>query len=516
MNHQPPPSFGNITKSKRIASNTLVLFGRMIVVLIINLYTVRLVLQSLGEQDYGIFNAIAGVVLTSTFITTTLAVSFQRFFSYALGQKSEEQLNDIFSASINIVLLLAVIILVVFETVGYWFIQTHMNFPEDRMTTALWIFHFSLLAFVFGIIQLPYTAAIFSHEDMGLYAAISLSECFGKLLVAFSISFLASDGLFYYGAGLLGVAFIVFLLYSVTGRTRYPECRYKRVKEKKLHKDIISFSGWTMYGTMAGIAIIQGNTILLNISFGPVANAAYGIANQVYNAAHTLCNSVVLAFRPAMIKSYAERNNQYLMFLFDMSNKAIYYLMLCVSLPLIFEMETIFTWWLPVIPKDSVIFAQLFLIYMTAISMSNPITTLIQANGQVRNYYLLVDSITLLTLPITWYLFHRGLPAYFAFVSMIVICLLSHFVRLIYLKHFFPTFSIRQYFLGLVVPALVTTILSCLFTYLIGLISSITLIRFIAVLILSPLCTLSLMFLIGLRKEEKQSLIAFIRQLAKH
>lgn len=516
MNHLPPAPSDNATKSKRIASNTLVLFVRMIVVLLINLYAVRLVLQSLGEEDFGIFNAIAGVVLTSAFITTTLAVSFQRFYSYALGTKSEQQLSDIFSASINIVLLLSLVILILFETIGFWFIQTQMTIPEDRLATALWIFQFSLVAFVFSIIQLPFTAAIFSHEDMGLYASISLLECFGKLFIAYIISFISADGLFFYGLGLLGVALTVFLLYAVIGRTHYPECRYKKVREKNLHKDIISFSGWTMYGTMAGIAIIQGNTILLNISFGPVANAAYGIANQIYNAAHTLCNSVVLAFRPAMVKSFAEQNKQYLMRLFDMSNKAIYYLMLCVSLPLIAEMETIFNWWLPIIPNESVLFAQLFLIYMTAISMSNPITTLIQANGQVRNYYLFVDSITLFTLPVTWLLFRQGLPAYTAFMSMIIICIIAHFVRLIYLKHFFPDYSISRYFLGFIFPAAVITLISSLFTFFLCQINTIELAKFFAVVILSPLCTLILVFLIGIKRDERQSLIVFIHHFAKH
>lgn len=303
-------------RSKRIASNTLVLFARMLILTFVNLYTVRWVLAGLGTEDYGIFNAVAGVVTASTCISSVLALSTQRFYSFAMGKGESDRLKEIFSVSLNIVVMIALVLLVLFEIVGPWLISTQLTIPVERMEAAQWILQFSLFSFIFTLLQIPFIGAVFANENMGYYALISTIDCIVKLLIAYCIGMTGGDDLVYYGAALMLEAFMVMLLYVIIARRKYPECKYTIVKKKPLYKELFSFSGWSFYGALAGVGMTQGSTIILNVFFGPIINAAFGIANQIYNAINTLTNSVVIAFRPAMIKAYSSNENGYLEQLF--------------------------------------------------------------------------------------------------------------------------------------------------------------------------------------------------------
>ena len=218
----------------------------MMAITAINLYAVRLLLRALGQEDYGTFNAVAGVVLASSFITTTLAVSIQRFYSYTLGKGENNQLSTIFSASINIILVLSIALLFIFETIGLWFVNNQLSIPPERLVAANWVFHFSLITLWFGLLQLPFTAAIFAQEEMGAFALISLTECMLRLGVIFFIGITAMDGLIFYSIGLSAVAVIIFLLYAFIVRRRYPEYKYCRKIPKETYRSLLAFSGWTM------------------------------------------------------------------------------------------------------------------------------------------------------------------------------------------------------------------------------------------------------------------------------
>lgn len=508
-------------KSKRIASNTLVLFARMLAITVINLYAVRIVLASLGAVDYGIFNAVAGVILTSTFINTTLAISIQRFYSYAIGEHDEKRLRQIFSSSINITIVLSIIVIIFFETGGSWFIEAKMiepvgKIPYERLQATLWIFQFALFTFVFTLIQLPFTSAIFAHEDMGTYAVISFLECAGRLLVAFLIGKFAADGLIFYGAGLLLVAFIVYIAYASIASYRYKECRYRKVTDKGIYSELLFFSGWAMYGAIAGVAIIQGSNILLSLFFGPIAVACYAIANQIYNAVHSLSSSILLAFRPAMVKSYAEKQYDFLNQLFNASNKFTLYILVAISLPLIAEMRTILTWWLDNTREDTVLFSRLMIVMMVILAMHNPITTVIQSTGKVKHYYLIVDTLTLSCIPLTWLFFKAGYQAFFAFISMITVCIIAHAIRLLCLKKVYPLFCIRNYLKTLVLPSVIIILINMVVTYALHNQIRPEIIRFLCVFILSPLATLLLVYRFGISQQEKLLLSSFIKNYIKH
>ena len=325
-------------------------------------------------------------MLASSFITTTLAVSIQRFYSYTLGKGENNQLSTIFSASINIILVLSIALLFIFETIGLWFVNNELSIPQERLVAANWVFHFSLITLWFGLLQLPFTAAIFAQEEMGAFALISLTECMLRLGVIFFIGITAMDGLIFYSIGLSAVAVIIFLLYAFIVHRRYPEYKYCRKIPKETYRSLLAFSGWTMYSALAAVGMTQGITILLYMFFGPIATAAYAIAQQVFHAFTALSNSIVVAFRPAMVKSFAEKDYTSLNKMFIANNKFILYLLMMVAIPLMLELRIIFDWWLGNVSEEAIIYTRLTIIYMLCFSMHNPVTTIIQSTGQLKYY----------------------------------------------------------------------------------------------------------------------------------
>lgn len=492
----------------------MVLFVRMFLLTVLNLFAVRLVLKGLGEEDYGIFNTIGGVITLSSFLSGVMALSVQRFYSFALGIKNEQRMKDIFSVSVNILIVLAIILLIVFETVGLWFIRTHIHIPPERMHATLWLFQFSLFSFICSIFQIPYTASIFAHEDMGAYALISTIECVLRVIVAFLIGKMIMDGLVFYGFGLVIVAIIVLLLYIWYGKTHYEECHYQFVRHSSLYRRLLIFSGWTMFGSVANVGLIQGNIILLGVFFGPLINAAFGIALQINNAFQALCNSMVIPFRPAMIKAYAEKQFDYLNQLFSVSNKFILYILIAIGLPIYSEMNTILDLWLDEeVDENILIFSRLVVIYIVCFAMHNPITIIMQASGYVKEYHLPVESTTLLCLPLTWLLFRMGYPSHSIFYSMIAVCLVSHLIRVLCLKRYYAPFSLLRYVFGIIVPGLLITVAGialCIFVH--HHVESAGY-RFLAIFILVPILVAALTYLIGINRQEKQFLKQFIKKI---
>ncbi len=501
----------NESKSKRIFSNTLQLFIRMLFIMIVTLYTVRVVLNNLGQLDFGIFNTIAGIILISTFVSQTLALAVQRFYSYALGDNTESNLQDIFSVSSIIIFLLSLVTIILFESIGLWFVNTQLNIPAEKMTEANWLFHFSLVTFILMLVQIPYTAAIFAHEDMSIYAIVSAIDCLLKLIVALLISTASGSRLVFYGAGLLIISCITTLSYAVIAHKKYPECRFKRIKNRTIASKLLTFSGWTMYGNVSGVAMIQGSHILLNIFFGPLTNAAFGIGNQLYNALNSLGSTVVVSFRPAMIKSYAEQKYNYLNNLFYTHNKAVFYLLACVSVPLLFEMRLILELWLKIVSDEMVLYSRLFVVYLILLIMSNPITTIIQATGRIKYYSLVVESITILCIPISWICFSMGYNSAWLLYNMIGVCIVAHFGRIYFLNRYYPPFSIRQYLSGFLFPAIICVSISGIVTFAIYQSIPAGVLQLCIVCLVSSLVLSLCAYFIGVSQSEKTVLHNIIR-----
>lgn len=503
------------TKSKRIARNSIILFVRMLVITLVNLYAVRLLLAGLGDVEYGVYNVVAGLVTVLGSLNTVLSLSIQRYYSVALGEGNHKKMSEIFSSAININLIFIFVIILFGETLGLWFVYNYLVLPAERLSAAVGCFHFSLVSFLCTFIQVPFLAAIIAKEDMSIFAWVSTIECAVRLLVAVLIPFAGVDGLVFYSGGLALTSLLILFSYVMICHSRYAECRYVAVRRGGLYKELLSFSGWTMYGSLSNVGLIQGNTLLLNVFFGPLVNVAFAVALQINNAFTVLCNTIILAFRPPMVKSYSEGNYNYVDRLFYVGNKFILYILMCVAIPMIVEMETILKVWLGYVSADVVLFSRLVIIYVICMAMNNPITAIIQAIGKVKDYHLRVDSITLLCLPLTWFLFKWGLPAYSVFYSMIGLCILAHMERLICLRKYYAPFSIRIYFKDIVLPFVPIVLCASLFAGFVhrqvdeGWLG--TLLVFLCTV---PFC-LGMVALLGINKQERAFIQTFVKSFIK-
>lgn len=446
------------SNNKRIAKNSLLLYIRMVIVMIVNLYTVRIVLNALGNEDYGIFNVVAGIVTMLNSVSYVLSTSTQRYYTVSMGKKNNN-LQDIFSVSTNIYIVFAFAIFLLGETIGLWFVNSQLVIPENRMIAANWIYQFSLVTFVLSIFQCPYSAAVISHEDMEFFAAINLLECFLKLFIALSISYSPIDSLVYYGVAMMIVPLFSLLLYRVISTRKYEECHYKINVDRSFYRQLLSFSGWNLFSSLASVGMNQVINILINIFFGPIANAARAIAMQVNSAMNSFSSCFITALRPPMTKAYSENNYTYLNRLFSASNKLIYYCILIIVAPIFVECDYVITVWLNSTDSLTILFCRLTLIYALLMVMNNPISIIMQAAGKVKEYFVPVETVTILCPFICWGLYSFGAPSEVAFYVMIGATIASHIIRLWCLKKHCPTISINDYLKGFVLPAFVITLL---------------------------------------------------------
>ena len=439
------------SRNRRIATNSILLFARMILVLLINLFTLRWILKGLGFQDYGIYTAVSGMVTACTCISNVLILGAQRFYSYALGEHNYVRVKEIFNVSLRLIIVISISILVVYEILGPWFITNQLSLPARRMGAALIVMHISLLTFIFSLIQIPYQAAIFSHEDMGIYAIVSFVDSLAKLVLARIISMSSIDHLAFYSMALMVENCLVMILYIYLGTSKYRECRidlHSRVNTG-FYKELLSFTGWSFYGSIAGIGMTQGSILLLNIYFGPTINGTFGISLQVYSAIVTLSNTVVFAFRPALTKAYSSKDKHYMVHLFYLFNKTLFLLTVCVAIPLLIWTKPILTLWLGQISENLVLFTRLHIIYTMCLIMHNPITVCLQAMGKMKRYSLSVESLTILSVPLTWFSFKCGAPCHYIFYIMIALCGAAHIIRIHILHHYIPELTYGRYVINI-------------------------------------------------------------------
>lgn len=430
----------------------------MIIVMVINLYTVRVVLNSLGVQDYGIFNVIAGVVSMLSCVTNVLSTATQRFYSFFWGENKIDRLKYVFTASCNIYIILSILILIIGESVGLWFVNSQLTIPENRIYAANCIYQLSLVSFILSIFQCPFSAAVIAHEDMGIFALVNLFECFLKFITALLISCITYDKLIYYGTTLMVIPLCSLIFWGYWGIHRYSECRYTPNKDIILFRDILSYSGWNLFASFASIGMNQIINILINIFYGPIANAARAISMQINSALNTFCSCYIMALRPPMIKTYASNDYEYLNRLFLISNKLVYYSLLIVIIPLYIKMNVVIHLWLKTNDAMIISFSKLILIYVLIMVMNNPISIIMQASGKVKEYFVPVETFTIICPLIVYILYIHKFPVESAYWAMIVAAVASHIVRIICLKKYVSQIDIHDYLVGFISPALIITI----------------------------------------------------------
>lgn len=372
--------------------------------MLVTLYTSRVILNTLGVVDFGIFNVVGGVVVMFGFLNTSMSSATQRFLSYEIGRGDFVQLRKTFNATQIIHIGIAILIFIFAETVGLWFVKTYLIIPLDRMEAAIWVYHFSVLSFMVTVIQVPYNATIIAHERMNVYAYVSILEVILKLLIVFMLTWITYDKLKLYGILHFAVVFVIAAIYRIYTRRNFEESKFQVVKDKKLYKTLISFSGWSIYGSgLALMASNQGVNILLNFFFGPVVNAARSIAFQINSAIYTFVSNFQVAVKPQIIKSYANNEHNYMYALVFNSSKYSFFLLFLLSLPVIMEIEIVLKIWLDIVPDYAVLFSKLVLINALIDCLSSPIVTAVQATGKIKKYQLIVGTILILVLPISYF-----------------------------------------------------------------------------------------------------------------
>lgn len=481
----------------------------MLFVMLINILSVRFVLKGLGVVDYGIFNVVAGLVTMFHSLSNVVSSATLRFHSFYLGEGNEKKVSDVFSASINIYALLSVCIFIMTEVIGLWFINTQMELPAERLTAANMVYQFAILAFIVSLMTTPYSSIIFAYERMKAFSIISVCECILKFLLALSLLYIIEDHLIIYGFGLLVIS-IANLLAFIAVSTKDRKFHYVKKVEKKLYKQMLSFSGWTLFSSTAGISINYLVTMVTNVFWGPIVNAARAIAFQINSALNSFTGNIIMAIKPPMIKTYAEGDYDKVNTFFQFSNKAVYFCLLFVVIPIFFEMETVLKLWLGVEDAQTTFFCRLILVYALIVSLNNPIAIIIQATGNIRAYSTYVEIPTLLCFPVTWLLYYLHFPAETAFYVMIVAIFVSHIIRLICLKRLFPIFSYKNYICSFIIPAITVTLLVAATLAFIHSFMVSGLIRLIVVLFTGTIMIITTCLAFGFSKEERALIFALL------
>ena len=429
----------------RIAKNTLMLYIRMLFMMFMGLYTSRIVLQALGESDFGIYNVVGGVVAMFAMISGALNSAVSRFITFEMGKGSEAQLNKVYSTAVTIQLILAALVVAVAEPVGLWFIDNKMTIDPVRIPAARMVLHFSILSFVINLMSVPQMASITAHERMSAYAAIGIMDGLLRFGTALLIRNSSSDRLIYYAALMMLTVLLVRLAYGIYCRLNFEECRYRPVFDGSLMKEMFSFAGWNFIGVTAGVLRDHGGNILVNIFSGSVAvNAARGVALQLSNAVQSFVTNFMTAVNPQITKSYAAGERDYMFSLMRKSSRMAYYLLFIIALPVLFNMEALLELWLDEVPETSVSFARLFLILALSESLSGPLVTGMLATGNIRNYQILVGGLIMLNFPVSYIFLKLGAAPEVTVAVAVVISQICLFARLYMLRKAMQ-FPMREY-----------------------------------------------------------------------
>lgn len=486
---------------KQIVRNTIVLTIRMFVTMGISIYSSRIILQALGVIDYGLNNVIGGIISMFSFLNTSMVASTQRFLNYALGENDTPKITSIFSTSLNLHFLLALIVLVIGESFGLYFLNNQLEIPENRIFAANIIYQFTIVTAIANIISIPYKALIISHERMGVYAYEAIFQSVSILVISFVILHVDSDRLILYGFLLMLVG-IVIRIFDGWYCSHFFPYKYIIKFDKEITKSLLSFSGWSMLTTCAHFVYTQGTVFLLNIFFGPAVNAAQALANQVNLSLMTFNSNFIMAVKPQITKSYAEKNIRYMESLVIYGLKFSCLIMAIVSFPFILRADYVLSLWLKDVPQFTKEFLILALMLSLWVSFSDPITTAIQATGKIKKYQVTEFFALILILPITYFLFILNVQPYSAYFVRIIVFAIFVFVRLLFLRrilHFdFYYFSVNVIF---------RTILSITFCFFILLgihtLLPYNFINFIILCVLSVVLNCLSMLYIALDKNER-------------
>ena len=421
-------------KNKRIAQNTLYMYLRMLITMLVSLYTSRVVLQTLGVEDFGIYNIVGGVVVLFTFVNSAMTTGTQRHLSYELGKPDKGNITQVFSACMHIHCWLALIILILAETIGLWFLNTEMNFPIERMAVVNWVYQLSILGCIVNIIKVPYQASIIAYERMSFYAYTGIIEAVLKLVIVYILLIFAIDKLLLYSILTLIVTLIMAVAFILFCHREFKQISLVRVQHKSLYKRLVSFSGWAMFGSVANLGLQQGINVIINIFYGVTINAAVGIANQVNSAVMQFVSGFQQALNPQLIKSEAEGDRKRQFQLICESSKLSFFIMFVVAFPLLLNLEYILTLWLGEYPPHAETICSTIIIGALIECLSGPLWVSIFATGKIKTYQIAISSILILNVPISYIGGKFGMSPEGMYIIRNIIYVFALATRLFFLK----------------------------------------------------------------------------------
>lgn len=500
----------NISNNKRIAKNSLFMSIRLFIVLIITLYTSRVILNVLGVEDYGIYNVVAGFVMMFGFLNSSLSNGIQRFFNYELGKNGAEGANKVYNMALLIQIILVVIVIVPTEIIGTWYLHHKMVIPEERMFAAEWIFQLSLMTLVFNIIQVPYISAVMAHERMDFYAVVSVLDVLIKLGMIFIIPLLNNDALILYGISITLVSLLNFLLYLWYSKRNFKEIKIEKTFQPSLFKEMLSFSGWNLFGTLGQMLKDQGVNLILNFFFGPIVNAARGIAYQVNGGMQSFVSNLTVPVRPQVVQSYSQGNISRSLSLTYTISKLSCFVLLMMSLPIMLEINYVLHIWLgDNVPTHTTVFIEIIVLNSFINNLNSAISGVVHASGKMKVYQLCGGSISLISIVFVYIaMLIYGIPS-IALVVLLVLDIIRQFVALVVLKSIVIEFSLKTYCREILTPIIIVSLLSLIFPVLVHNLMTEGIIRFSIVLLISVFSVCVCIYFVGLNTTEK----AIIKQL---
>ena len=504
----------NTIKNKRLAKNTAFLYLRMFFVLFVTLYTSRVILRTLGIEDFGIYNVVSGFVSMFGFLNATLSASMQRFYNFELGKNGEEGVRKIYAIGFWIHVLIAVFLFVILETIGLWYINNVMVIPTDRLIAANVVYQSVVFSMMLIIMQIPYLGAILAYERMDYYAIVTILDVVLKLVIILILPYINKDKLIVYALLLSLISIINWVLYYAYTKRKILRLRVRTITLKETI-DILSFSGWNLIGTFAFMIKDQGLNMLLNFFFGPVVNAARGIAFQVKNALTNFTQSISMAFRPQIVDAYSKNENERVSALFFFESKICFCLVLFLLIPLVMGINLILGLWLgDVVPDCSSIFTVLVLVDTLICSMNPCMGHVAHAVGRIKNYQLANSYVNILIIPTAWVFLHLGFSATSVFVVAIVFSILNQAVCLVELHKIYE-FDMKAYFSTVILPCISIAIISFIPQFAIKLTISNKLTAFALNCLTDLVVTGGLVYLMILNKEEKKQVKKIVMQIIK-
>lgn len=501
--------------NKKIAKNTLFLYGRMFLTMIISLYTSRLVLKNLGVEDFGIYNVVGGFVGMFAFINSALVGATQRFYNVENSQHGDEGIKRVYIVSVVVQSVLAILLFILLEAIGIWYVNNIMVMPAERLPVANVLFQVSVASLILLVLQIPYSAAIVSFERLDYYAILGIIDVVLKCVFVLILPLIPFDRLMVYSFLIFAINLLNFFLYFVYARCNFKMLRFERNFDKDLFKSMLSFSGWNFFDTFSTMVYSQGLNMILNVFFGPVVNAARGVANQVYGAIKGFSHNIVISFRPQLVDSYAKGDYSRTRMIMFNESKICFFMLFLLSMPVMVQIDYILKLWLgDNVPHYTNIFVQLILLKMILGTFNVPFTQVVHATGRIRKFHLITGNLTILIAPISYLFLKMGYDATVVFVISIIMTVVTQIFCIFILKGTFE-YSIRSYIKSVIIPCSMVAVISTGLSMILKMRVEDSFISFVFITLSCLIITALVSLFLLMNALQRQLLYAFIRKKLK-